>query len=258
MSESSTPTGGKQEKTMSSRLLTMKVHILSLAFSHSLLILSFQFMQRAAASVSKSTILNPINSPHDPNGHPAKRQMLSPPGIQTPDLDVSSPRSLYGSDDLNSPRTGDRSTKFRPQIYGGNTAETPWVLNLPRNVDMIHQTISMQETTSSQEDVVGRRTFGNFKKKTTEKVIATEDGDEGDSLGSGDLDGDFEQHSSRMYGKISQNGVEFISKRKKSPDNDRMDSIRLKKLKNGGISAASGMRQPGFDRRKYTKDKRIS
>lgn len=123
---------------------------------------------------------------------------------------------------------------------------------------MIHQTISMQETTSSQEDVVGRRTFGNFKKKTTEKVIATEDGDEGDSLGSGALDGDFEQHSSRMYGKISQNGVESISKRKKSPDNDRMDSIRLKKLKNGGISAASGMRQPRFDRRKYTKDKRIS
>jgi hypothetical protein len=217
--------------------------------------MSFQFMQRAAASASKSTIPTP-NSPHDLNGHPAKRQKLSSSGIQTPDLDLSSPRSLYGSDDLNSPRTGDRSTKFTPQIYGGNTAETPWMLNLPRNVDMIHQTISMQETTSSQEDVVGRRTFGNFKKKTAEKVIATEDGDDDDSLGSGDLDGDFEQHSSRMYGKISQNGVESISKRKKSPDNDRVDIIRLKKLKTDGISAASGMRQPDFDRRKYTKDKR--
>jgi hypothetical protein len=286
MSGSNTPASGKQEKTMSSRLLTMKVSEQARPKPGPWLSLTrvppSQFMQRAAASGSNRSPSTPIhlpaNSPRELNGHSAKRRKLSPSVPQSPDPVVSTPGSLYQSDESRTPlpQLQERSKSFTPLSYGGNAAETPWVLNITSDSVATQQQeqeqpISPQEETLPQEPVLGRRTFGNFKKKSTTTTTTNtakasskrkdEDNDndnDNESLSPGELDEDYEQYGERMHGRQppSSSAEKSRSKRRKDQDDDRLDTINLKRLKSGGISAASGMRQPGFDARKYKRDKR--
>jgi hypothetical protein len=185
MSGSNTPLGGKQEKAMSSRLLTMKVsHLrrrISIADRCTL-----QFMQRSAASASNqapsASSPLPANFSRSPQEDSAKRQKLSSIP-QSPDPAALTPRSLYQSDDPTTPLPQGMGKAFT-QCYGGNEAETPWILNTSRSIGTQEAPRSPLEGTSPPDAVIGRRTFGNFKKKTTENSAADRSKDD-DSLSSG-------------------------------------------------------------------------
>lgn len=218
-------------------------------------------MQRAAASTSSpSSIASsplPPSSPQDPNGRPAKQQKLFYSVSQSPDPNALTPRSFYSSDDTRTPLPQARNQSFTPQSYGGNAAETPWVLSTPRSTGTLDIPVSPSGDTSPPDAVVGRRTFGNFKKRTPGKAAAKNEQKEGDeSLSSADSEDDYEQPSTRTNGRATQNGEKSKGKRRQNPDEYMMDKINLKKLKSGGISAVSGLRQGGYDGRKYRKDKR--
>jgi hypothetical protein len=214
-------------------------------------------MQRSAASASNrapsASSPLPANFPQSPHEDSAKRQKLSSSIPQSPDPAALTPRSLYQSDDPTTPLPQGMGKAFT-QCYGGNEAETPWILNTSSSTGTHEAPSSPVEDTSPPDGVIGRRTFGNFKKKTTEISAADRSKDDG-SLSSGDLDEDYEQHGERMQRRTTQNGEKPRGKRRQDQDDDRMDKIKLKKMRSGGISASSGMRQSGFAGKKY-KDKR--
>lgn len=218
-------------------------------------------MQRAAASASDRTPLKssplPASSPQDLGEQPAKRQKLSASVPQSPEINASSPCSSYGADDPSTPLTQGNTTSFTPQNYGGNEAESHWVLNTSRSTGIEGTPNSPPEDKWPQDTVIGRRTFGDFKKKSAKKAPIASRGREDDgSPSSGNSDEDHEEYGERMYGGTMQNGGKSKGQRRQDRDDDRMDKINLKQLKSGGISASSGMRQPGFDGKKYNKDKR--
>ena len=216
-------------------------------------------MQKAAASDLSRTpsTSSPLPaSPRDLDGHSAKRQKISSSVPAFPSPNTSTPRSFYQSDDPSTPMSQEGNQSYTPQNYGGNAAETPWVLNILRSTDERHGPGSPLEYTSPPDRAIGRRRFGNFKKNSGEKKAKTRDGEPDGSLSSADSDEYHERYSERMSGATQQNGAKPTGKRRQDQDDDTMDKINLKKLRSGGISASSGMRQPGFDGRKYKKDKR--
>lgn len=242
MSGSSTPVSGKQERTMSSRLLTMK------------------FMQRAAASASNrpcpSSSSVPASPIPDPNGHPAKRLKLSSPAPQSPGPNPSTPHSFHRLDDPSTPLAPDRSKDSTQQTYGGNAAETPWILNPSRAIETPGTPKSPWEDISPEEPAIGRRTFGNFKKKPTEKMAVPKAREDVESLSSGDQDDSYEHTDARVHEMTLQDVEGTRGKRRQIEENDWMDKINLKKLRSGGISASSSMRKPGSDAKAFRKDAR--
>lgn len=216
-------------------------------------------MQRAAASDLSRTpsTSSPLPaSPRDLDRHTAKRQKTSSSVPAFPSPNTSTPRSFYHSDDPGTPVSQEGNQSYMPQSYGENAAETPWVLNISRRTDEGHAPPSPPlEYTSPPDTAIGRRRFGNFKKKSSEKKAKTRDGEPDGSLSSADSDENYEQYSERMSGATQQNSAKPAGKRRHDQDDDKMDKINLKKRRSGGISASSGMRQPGFDGRKYGKDR---
>jgi hypothetical protein len=218
-------------------------------------------MQRAAASASSRKPLKssplPASHPQDLGQQSAKRQKFNASEPQSPDLNVSTPHSFSGVDDPGTPMTQQSTRSFTPYNYGGNEAESPWVLNTARNTDVEVIPDSPIQDAWLQEEVIGRRTFGNFKKKSTEKAPTPKRGKEKcGSLSPGNSDEDHEQYSEKMHGAMMQNGGKSKGKRRNDQDGERMDKINLKKLKSGGLSASSGMRQPGFGGKKNSRGKR--
>lgn len=208
-------------------------------------------MQRAAASTSNRTnpTSSPLSSSSPPNinDHPVKRPKLSPSLPRSLDSNISTPQSLYQSDDPTTPLT--QETKgFNPQNYAENAAETPWVLNIPIGSK------TAQDESPLEEAVIGRRTFGDFKKKKMAEQVGRNTGeDDAESLSSAEDEG-YEQYGDSLLGRTQHHADR--GKKRKDVNDDRIDRIYLKKLKNGGISASAGMRQQGFDAKKYKKDKR--
>lgn len=216
-------------------------------------------MQRAASTPNRAvTISSPFsaNISQHVNRHSATRQKFSASDPQTPDLNASSPYPSYHSDDPGtplSPRSSNRG--FTPVITYGNDAETPWVLDILGSFQHQVSSTSQPEDISPENPIIGRRTFGNFKKKTMQKVTPVKNG-ENDSFSS-ELSG---EEGGRNGGKkdknILQNGESMRGKRRQDRYDDQNDKISLKKLKTTGISASSSMRQPAFMGSKYKKDKR--
>lgn len=221
---------------MSSRLLTMK------------------FMQRAAASEPKRTPLATPSlsaSPHPVlDGHPAKRLKLSSPAPGSPDPNAMSPCSTYQSDGLSTPVVFDTSKTTTEQIHVGNADETFWILKSSRDTWLPDALRSPTQDTSAEETIIGRRTFGNFK-KTAEKMDITRDAGRDDSLSSGELGEDYEPATVR----IPEAGIDSRRKRWQLEQDNRMDKINLKKVKSGGISASSSRRNRGPNAKKLTKDR---
>lgn len=237
-------------------------HILPVLANYSI----YQFMQRAAASDLNRTpsTSSPLPaSPRDLDRHTTKRQKISSsvpvPVPAFPSPHTSTPRACYQSDDPSTPVSPEGNQSSTRQSYGGNAAETPWVLHLSRRTDDGHAPSSPLEYTSPPDRATGRRRFGNFKTKSSEKKAETGDGEPDDgSLSSPDSDENYEQYSERMSGAAQQNSAKPPGKRRQDQDDHRSDKINLKKRRSGGggISASSGMRQPGFNGRKYEKDRR--
>ncbi|KAJ5586664.1 uncharacterized protein N7459_002429 [Penicillium hispanicum] len=142
-------TAAKPEKTMSSRLLTMK------------------FMQRAAASaVAKET---PTPGSDDDAIHTPKRRRVSTetgsPGTPQSDLDAIS-AALAAEEEKR------REAVARQAAEAG---ETQWVLDVPTAAEHPPQPLVVAADSLDAEDDVpqgGRRSYGNFKRKqkTTEAV----------------------------------------------------------------------------------------
>ncbi len=209
-------------------------------------------MQRAAASDTNRTpsISSPLPaSPQYDGGHFAKRQKASSSIPAFPSPSPSVPRPFYQSDSPSTPVSQEKSQNYTSHHHGGNVTETPWVLHILRSTDERHDPSTPLEYTSPPDAVIGRRIFGNYKKKSAQKMARTEDGDPAGSLSSADSDENYEQYEKNY-------GAKPTGKRRQDQDDDKIDRIDLKKLKSGGISASSGMRQPGSDGRKYKKDKR--
>jgi hypothetical protein len=144
---------------------------------------------------------------------------------------------------------------FTSQLYGGNAAETPWVLSTSVSSRIPYGLSLATEETASQVSVIGRRTFGNFKKQATAKTATT--GDAADnSLSSAESDDANGQTSMRPRRKMGKEDEKVNGKRRQTGDDASMDKINLKKLRNSGISAASGLRQTGFVGKRFTKDQR--
>ncbi|KAF7510545.1 hypothetical protein GJ744_006391 [Endocarpon pusillum] len=218
-----------------------------------------KFMQRAAASDlgrTPSTSSPLPASPRDFDGHSTKRQKISPSVPAFPNPNTSTPRSFYQSNDPSTPVSQEGNQSYMPQNYGGNAAETPWVLNVSQRTDEGHAPSSPLEYTSSPDTAIGRRRFGDFKMKSSEKKAKTRDGEPDGFLGSADSDENYEQYSERMSAAAQQNSAKPTGKRRQDQDDNKMHKTNLKKPRRGGISASSGMRQPRFDGRKYKKDKR--
>ncbi len=215
-------------------------------------------MQRAAASASHGAALTssplPPNSPRDLNGHPAKRQKLSSSLPQSPDYSASTPRSLYQSDDPVNPFSQEIVKSFRQQVHGGNEAETPWVLNTSNSTGVRHEPSPPQEKIPPHDAIIGRRIFGDFKKRAIEQADPTRGREKDDSLSSGDSDEDYEQYGETSHRRTFQNVKSPKGKRRHDQDDDRMDKVNLKKSKSSGISASSSMRKRGFAGKQY-KDK---
>ena len=217
-------------------------------------------MQRAAASVSHQNTWNssPLSasSPQDLNRPAAGRQKISSSVPQSPDSNASTPRALCQPSDPTTSLTTQSTQSLTRLNCGGNEAESPWVLNTSGNTGTPPTPNSPPEDTLPQHVVTGRRTFGSFKKKTTDKAPSPKEKEDDGTLSSGDPDEDYEQYADRMIGKTSKSGGMPQGKRRHDRNDDRMDQVNLKKLKTRGISASSGLRQPAFDGKPYKKDKR--
>lgn len=251
-----------------------------------------QFMQRAAASAPIRSPSTPAsisaNSPQEPNGNPAKRQKLSSPSVpQSPDCYVSTPGSPYTPDGLRTPLAQESTRPFNPQNYIGNAAETPWVLTTlsltqqqqqqqegePEPEPEQHLFPPDEDPSFPLEPVLGRRTFGNFKKKATTSTTKPpapkhddrDNDDDASSLSSGELSEDYEQYAARTStrrppstpdrargnGNSNNKNHKHNKRRDAKEDDSFLDKINLKKLQSGGISAAAGMRPPrAFDARR--------
>lgn len=192
-------------------------------------------MRRAAASTSNGALLPssplPPNSPQDLTGHSAKRQKLSYSLPQSSDPGTLTPHSSYHSEDPSTPLL--RNESSRQPSYSANDAETPWVLNTSSSVEP-QRTPSPPQYASPLDVIVGRRTFGNFKKITMEKAAAKMVRQEDESPSSEDSNDDYKKYKARMHGSTPQSCEKPKGKRRQNQDNDKMDNINLKKLRSGG------------------------
>jgi hypothetical protein len=218
-------------------------------------------MQRAAASASNRTPLKPSPLPASNPSHlsqqPAERQKPNAFEPQSPGINISIPRSFSGMDDPATPLMQQSARSSTANNYGGNEAESPWVLNTARGRDVGVIQDSPIEDAWLQDTIIGRRTFGNFQKKSTKKApISSKGGDDDGSLSAGSLDEDLEQYGERMHGATTQNSRKPKGKRPNEQDGERMDKINLKKLKIDSLSASSGLREAGLGGKKNSKGRR--
>jgi len=160
-------------------------------------------------------------------------------------------------DDPATPLTQQSAQSFTPYNYGGNEAESPWVLFTSRDRDVGVIQESPVENAWLQDMVIGRRTFGNFQKKSADKVpTSSRGGDDHGSLSPGNSGEDHEQYGERMHGAMTRRSGKSKGKRPNDQDGERMDKINLKKLKSDGLSASSALRNPGLGGKKCSKGKR--
>ncbi|KAJ5664830.1 uncharacterized protein N7477_007278 [Penicillium maclennaniae] len=139
---SSSPAGAKPEKTMSSRLLTMK------------------FMQRAAATaVAKESQSGSENGPPTPKRARLSTEAQSPgtPGTPQAELDAIN-AALKAEEDKR------RAAAARQAAEAG---ETEWVLDIPTASYPSQPMVVAADSLDTEGDTPrgGRRSFGNFKRK---------------------------------------------------------------------------------------------
>jgi hypothetical protein len=213
-------------------------------------------MQRAAASASlrDGAAGSPVqaSSPQHTNGHPLMRQKFSSSVPQSPAPNASTPRSTYQSSEPGTPLPQDALKSSTQESYGSNEAETPWVLNVPGSTATQRSPSSSPEEETSPP-IIGRRTFGDFKKTAPGTATPKTKREEDDSLSSLGSDDDYEDHGERVVERTSRKIQKEQARKRKEWDDEVMDKVNLKKMKNG-ISAASGLRQPPFDGRKQKKE----
>ncbi|KAJ6107131.1 hypothetical protein N7523_008454 [Penicillium sp. IBT 18751x] len=140
---SSSPAGAKPEKTMSSRLLTMK------------------FMQRAAATaVAKESQSGSENGPPTPKRARLSTEAQSPgtPGTPQAELDAIN-AALKAEEDKR------RAAAARQAAEAG---ETEWVLDIPTASYPSQPMVVAADSLDTEGDTPrgGRRSFGNFKRKS--------------------------------------------------------------------------------------------
>ncbi|OJJ44004.1 hypothetical protein ASPZODRAFT_135436 [Penicilliopsis zonata CBS 506.65] len=161
--------GAKPEKTMSSRLLTMK------------------FMQRAAAGKKDSPGVSAEESrsptPKRPK-HAGRDQQQSPAAPRSSDLEAIS-AAIAAEEDKR------REAIARQAAEAG---ETEWVLDFPETAESSYQraqsplVIAADSLDAEDEDTMlgGRKCFGNYQRKSKK----TQDGGEADEEGEEDGDAD--------------------------------------------------------------------
>jgi hypothetical protein len=218
-------------------------------------------MQRAAASTSTRTPSQPsplsANYPPDFGQQPAKRQKLNAFEPQSPGFNVSTPDSLSGMDDPATPLMQQTARSSTSCYDGGNKAESPWVLHTARARDVGVIQDPPVEDAWLQDNVIGRRTFGKFQKKSAGKApTLSRGGDDDASLSSGNSDEDLEQYAEKMYGAMMQNSGKSKGRRTNAQDGEKMNKINLKQLKSDGLSASSALRKSGVSGKKHSKGKR--
>lgn len=154
MSSSQKP-GSKPEKTMSSRLLTMKVCGLVWRGQAN----CFQFMQRAAASAASKE----PSQPSDEDPHTPKKQRLSTGGesqspAQSTDLETISAAVAAEED----------KRKEAIARQAAESGETEWVLDYAGDFGPFPPLPNVVAADSLDDDEPGgRRSYGNFKRKKT-------------------------------------------------------------------------------------------
>lgn len=150
------PAAGKPDKTMSSRLLTMKVRAYN-SCTRALCLTALQFMQRAAsAAAAKEAQSGADDTPSTP-----KRQRLSAP---------SSPGTPQSDLDAISAALAVEEEKRREAIskQAAEAGETQWVLDIPAATSNPTQPLVVAADSLDTEDDIpqgGRRAYGNFKRK---------------------------------------------------------------------------------------------
>ncbi|EAW14908.1 uncharacterized protein ACLA_003200 [Aspergillus clavatus NRRL 1] len=158
------PSGSKPEKTMSSRLLTMK------------------FMQRAAATAATKEASQPSSAAGSPKPI-SKRQRLSTDGLSpspgaTPSSDLEAISAALAAEE----------EKRREALarQAADAGESEWVLDYPGAVETGEEyaaeplVIAADSLDADDDDLVngGRQAYGNFKRKNrTVQYTSTNDGD---------------------------------------------------------------------------------
>ncbi|PYH48505.1 uncharacterized protein BP01DRAFT_362986 [Aspergillus saccharolyticus JOP 1030-1] len=150
MSSSSTP-GVKPEKTMSSRLLTMK------------------FMQRAAAE--KAT----PQSSGETSTTPTKRQRLSTGSVQspsTPQSDMDAVAAALAAEE--------EKRKEALARQAAESGDTEWVLDYGFDAPAPQPYVVADSSLDADDDMVygGRQAYGNYKRKKKSAAGEQEDSDE--------------------------------------------------------------------------------
>ncbi|KAL2010773.1 hypothetical protein VTN00DRAFT_6580 [Thermoascus crustaceus] len=234
MSGPSTP-GAKPEKTMSSRLLTMK------------------FMQRAAAAQAAQ------QSPSTDDNPAPKRPRLSTDGPGS-----TSPATARSSDlEAISAAVAAEEQKRAEAVarQAAEAGETEWVLNIPGAAEgtggyaQQPYIVPAGSLDAEDEDMAygGRRSYGNFKRKKAQKTTDEDDTSDSDSEDEDeeDLDENDMSDPSQIDAMIRRAKAQAAKKnkkeKKKEPQVKPVNLSRLTSISGGGglISHSGGKKHGG-------------
>ncbi|KAI9933051.1 hypothetical protein ASPWEDRAFT_174218 [Aspergillus wentii DTO 134E9] len=224
---SSSPAGSKPEKTMSSRLLTMK------------------FMQRAAAANAKDS--SQAQSTETSNSPTPKRQRLSvghdsPPAQQSSDLEAIS-AALAAEEEKR------REAVSRQAAEAG---ESEWVLDYSgfgeqqATQPLVVAAGSLDADDDADMLYSGRQSYGNFKPKKkaqTQTVSKNNDGEEDEDEDEEDEDEDGDEDGGNRNKNTKMDVLAMINKEKKAANKKGKFKPQAERPRLSQLTSLSGTRQ---------------